>query len=37
MDDTGFKYDVSLTKVDTKHNKNERWFLTVSSSHHDLP
>jgi len=30
MDDTGFKYDVLLTKVDTKHNRNERYALTVS-------
>ena len=30
MDATGFKFDVCITKVDTKHNRNERYALTVS-------
>ncbi|KAK5129669.1 hypothetical protein LTR08_002994 [Meristemomyces frigidus] len=29
MDATGFKYEVLLTKVDTKHNRNERHALTL--------
>ena len=31
MDATGFKFDVLLTKIDFRCNKNERWALTVSS------
>lgn len=34
MDDTGFKYEVLLTKVDTKKNRNERYALTVSPPLH---
>jgi len=30
MDATGFKFDVLLTKIDFRCNKNERWALTVS-------
>ncbi|KAK5112070.1 hypothetical protein LTR85_011651 [Meristemomyces frigidus] len=37
MDSTGFKYEVLITKVDTKHNRNERHALTLqiyeSNSH----
>ncbi|KAI7300851.1 hypothetical protein KC326_g9264 [Hortaea werneckii] len=29
MDATGFKFDVCITKVDTKHNRNERYALTL--------
>ncbi|KAK4546740.1 hypothetical protein LTR36_001472 [Oleoguttula mirabilis] len=29
MDAAGFKYEVLLTKVDTKHNRNERHALTL--------
>ncbi|KAI6829711.1 hypothetical protein KC340_g8401 [Hortaea werneckii] len=29
MDATGFKFDVCITKVDTKHNRNERYVLTL--------
>ena len=32
-DDTGFKYDILLTKVDTRQNRNERVALTVSPTH----
>lgn len=31
QDETGFKYDVILTKVDTRQNRNERYALTVSA------
>ena len=34
MDETGFKYDITLTKVDTRHNRNERYALTVSPPPH---
>jgi len=30
MDETGFKYDVLVTKFDAKKNRNERHGLTVS-------
>ena len=30
QDSTGFKYDIQVTKVDARHNRNERWGLTVS-------
>lgn len=30
QDTTGFHYDVTLTKVDTKYNTNERYNLVVS-------
>ena len=32
-DKTGFYYDILLTKVDVRSNKNERWALTVSCFH----
>lgn len=31
-DATGFKYDITLTKVDPQHNRNERFNLTVRLS-----
>lgn len=30
QDNTGFKYDVLITKIDVRQNKNERFALTVS-------
>lgn len=32
VDSTGFKHDVSLTKVDPRLNRNERYIITVSIS-----
>lgn len=29
QDDTGFKFDILVTKVDPRANRNERWNLTV--------
>ena len=29
QDTTGFKYDVTVTKVEPRLNKNERWEMTV--------
>ncbi|KXT18993.1 hypothetical protein AC579_8772 [Pseudocercospora musae] len=32
QDSTGFYYDITLTKVDTKHNTNERYSLVIFES-----
>ena len=37
MNKTGFKYEVLLTRIDSAHNRNQRWALTVRNFHPLLP